>query len=54
MNKVLSEDLELKIAALHETTDRLEEKRGMEFPTFKRRMAEDDLPDSAYSYDVFV
>ena len=52
MNKVLSEDLELKIAALHETTDRLEEKWGMEFPPFKRRLAEDDLPDSAYSYDV--
>ena len=32
MNKVLSEDLELKIAALHETTDRLEEKWGMKFP----------------------
>ena len=24
----------------------------MEFPAFKRRLAEDDLPDNAYSYDV--
>lgn len=50
--KVLSEYLELKIAALQETTDRLEEKWGMEFSTFKRRLAADDLSDDAYSYDV--
>jgi len=50
--KVLSEYLELKIAALQETTDRLEEKWGMEFSTFKQRLADDDLPDDAYSYDV--
>jgi len=50
--KVLSEYLELKIATLQETTDRLEEKWGMEFSTFERRLAEDDLPDDAYSYDV--
>jgi hypothetical protein len=50
--KVLSEYLELKIAALQEKTDRLEEKWGMEFSTFKRRVAEDDLSDDAYSYDV--
>ncbi|MFB6280251.1 MAG: hypothetical protein ABEK75_12165 [Salinibacter sp.] len=50
--KVLSEYLELKIAALQKTTDRLEEKWGMEFSTFKRRLADDDLPDDAYSYDV--
>ncbi len=24
----------------------------MEFSTFKRHLAEDDLPDEAYSYDV--
>ena len=42
--KVLSEYLELKIAALQETTDRLEEKWGMEFSTFKQRLADDDLP----------
>ncbi len=51
-DKVLSEYLELKIAALQETTDRLEEKWGMEFSTFKQRVADDDLPDDAYSYDV--
>jgi hypothetical protein len=50
--KVLSEYLELKIAALQETTDRLGEKWGMEFSTFKQRLADDDLPDDAYSYDV--
>ncbi len=50
--KVLSEYLELKIAVLQKTTDRLEEKWGMEFSTFKRHLAEDDLPDEAYSYDV--
>ncbi|MCS4177372.1 hypothetical protein GGP96_002097 [Salinibacter ruber] len=50
--KVLSEYLELKIAALQETTDRLEEKWGMEFSTFRRRLADDDLPANAYSYDV--
>lgn len=50
--KVLSEYLELKIATLQETTDRLEEKWGMEFSTFKRRLSEDDLPDDAYSYAV--
>ena len=50
--KVLSEYLELKIATLQETTNHLEEKWGMEFPAFKRRLAEDDLPDNAYSYDV--
>lgn len=33
--KVLSEYLELKIATLQETTDRLEEKWGIEFSTFK-------------------
>jgi hypothetical protein len=51
-DKVLSEYLELKIAALQETTDRLEEIWGMEFSTFKRRLAEDDLPDDGYSHDV--
>jgi len=45
--KVLSEYLELKIAALQETTDRLEEKWGMEFSTFRRRLADDDLPANA-------
>ncbi len=50
--KVLSEYLELKIAALQKTTDRLEEKWGMEFSTFKQRLADDDLPANAYSYDV--
>lgn len=50
--KVLSEYLELKIAALQETTDRLEEKWGMEFSTLKQRLADDDLPYDAYSYDV--
>lgn len=50
--KVLSEYLELKIAALQETTDRLEEKWEMDVSTFKQRVAEDDLPDGAYSYDV--
>ena len=50
--KVFSEYLSLKIDNLRETTDRLEEKWGMEFSTFKRRLAEDDLPEDAYSYDV--
>ncbi|MBB4061719.1 hypothetical protein [Salinibacter ruber] len=49
---VLSEYLELKIAALQDTTDRLEDKWEMEFSTFKRRLAEDDLPDDGYSHDV--
>jgi len=49
---VLSEYLELKVAALQETMDRLEEKWGMEFSTFKRRLAEDTLSDDVYSYDV--
>jgi len=49
---VLSEYLELKIAAFQETTDRLEEKWGMEFSTFKRRWAEEELSDDAYSCDV--
>jgi hypothetical protein len=49
---VLSEYLELKIAALQDTTDRLEDKWEMEFSTFKRRLAEDGLPDDGYSHDV--
>jgi hypothetical protein len=50
--KVLSEYLELKLSALQETTDRLEEKWGMDFSTFKQRLAEDELSDDTYSYDV--
>jgi len=50
--KVLSEYLELKIARLEQTTRAMEEKWGMEFSTFKRRMADDDLSEEADSYDV--
>jgi hypothetical protein len=49
---VLTEYLSLKIEKLERTTNRLEEKWGMSFPTFKRRMAENDLPEDAYSQEV--
>ena len=49
---VLSEYLELKIDRLEQTTNTLEEKWGMDFSTFKQRIAEDDLPADAYSYEV--
>ena len=48
---VLSEYLELKIDRLEQTTNTLEEKWGMDFSTFKQRIAEDDLPADAYSYE---
>lgn len=48
--KVFSEYLTLKIGALQQTTDHLKEKWEMDFSTFKQRLEEDDLPDSAYSY----
>lgn len=51
-DKVFSEYLELKITDLHETTKRLEEKWGMDFSTFKRRMAAEDLPADSYAHDV--
>lgn len=50
--KVFSEYLALKIAHLERTIDRMEEKWEMDFPTFKRRLAENNLPDEAYAYDV--
>ena len=50
--KVLSEYLELKIAHLEHTTSALEEKWEMDFSTFKRRVAENDLSTDAYSYEV--
>ena len=50
--KVLTEYLELKVGALRQTTDRLEEKWGMSFSEFKRRLGEDDLPDGAYTQEV--
>jgi hypothetical protein len=49
---VFSEYLSLKISSLQRSIERMEEKWGMEFATFKRRLAEDDLPEEAYSYDV--
>lgn len=51
-DKVFSEYLELKIARLRETTDRLEKKWGMDFPTFKRRLAENTLPEDGYGHEV--
>ena len=51
-DKVFSEYLTLKIEALEQTTSRLEEKWGMDFATFRARMAEDDLPADAYEYDT--
>lgn len=50
--KVFSEYLALKIRALEQTTDRLEEKWGMDLATFKRRMADRELPGDGYAYDV--
>lgn len=50
--KVLSEYLELKIDRLDQSTEALEEKWRMEFPTFKRRMAEDALPEDACACEV--
>ena len=50
--KVLSEYLELKIERLDQTTEAFEEKWGMNVSTFKRRMAENDLPEDAHSYSV--
>lgn len=50
--KVLSEYLELKIDRLNQTTEAFEEKWGMDFSSFKQRMAEDALPEDTYAYDV--
>jgi hypothetical protein len=49
---VLREYLSLKIEKLEQTTSRLEEKWGMSFSTFRRRVAENDLPEDAYSQKV--
>ena len=49
---VLTEYLELKIVALQQTTDRLEEKWGSSFSEFKRRFSENDLPVDAYTQEV--
>ena len=49
---VFSEYLSLKIDSLERSIQRKEEKWGMEFSTFKRRLAEDDLPGEADSYRV--
>lgn len=49
---VLTEYLSLKIEKLEQTTSRLEEKWGMSFSTFKRRLAENDLPEDSYSQEV--
>jgi hypothetical protein len=51
-DKVFSEYLTLKIEALQQTLDRLEEKWGMDVATFRNRMADDDLPADAYQYDT--
>jgi hypothetical protein len=50
--KVLTEYLELKVDALEQTTDRLEERWGMSFSEFKRRLGENDLPEDAYTQEV--
>ena len=49
---VFSEYLSLKIDSLERSIKRKEEKWGMEFSIFKRRLAEDDLPGEADSYRV--
>ncbi|MCS3669054.1 hypothetical protein GGP77_003309 [Salinibacter ruber] len=49
---VFSEYLSLKIDSLERSIKRKEEKWGMEFSTFKRRLEEDDLPGEADSYRV--
>jgi len=49
---VLTEYLALKIEKLQQTTSRLEEKWGMSFSTFKRRLSENDLSEDAYSQEV--
>lgn len=51
-DKVFSEYLTLKIANLQTTIDRMEDKWDMPFAIFKRRLAENDLPSDAYSYEV--
>jgi len=50
--KILKEYLTLKIEKLEQTTDRLEKKWGMSFSTFKRRLAETDLPENSYAQEV--
>jgi len=50
--KVLSEYLELKIERLDQRTKALEEKWGMDFSTFERQMAENDVPEDTHSYSV--
>jgi len=49
---VFSEYLELKIAQLEERTAQFEEKWDMPFSTFKRRLADGDLPADAYEHEV--
>ena len=49
---VLREYLSLKIEKLEQATSRLEEKWGMSFSEFKRRMGENDLPEDAYTQEV--
>jgi hypothetical protein len=51
---VFSEYLDLKIARLEETTEQFEERWGMDFSTFKRRLAGGELSADAYDYDVEV
>jgi hypothetical protein len=49
---VLSGYLELKIERLDQTTEAFEEKWGIDFSAFKRRMAEHDVPEDARSHSV--
>lgn len=48
--KVFSEYLNLKIDALQDTISRFEDKWGMGFSTFKRRLRSEDLPEDTYAY----
>lgn len=50
--KVLTEYLTLKIETLQEKTTALEEKWGMEFSDFKKRLSEEDLPADTYAHEV--
>ena len=52
LRKVLSEYLDLKLAALDARIAAFETKWGMSFETFSKRCAEGTLEEDAYAYEV--
>jgi hypothetical protein len=50
--KVFTEYLELKLKDLQRITERFQDKWGIDFPEFKKRMRNNSLGKEAYSYDV--